>query len=145
MENVVIMMPIRRGDIFMDPLTLILTALTAGSQPLVTDVIKDTYAGLKTLIQRKFAGNANAEMVLTGHEADPETWTKPLKKALVETHVDQDSTISEAAQKLIDLIEAQPNGKQQVQSVINAVGNYIAIADHGSTAAVNINGLPKEL
>ena len=128
----------------MDPLTLILAALTAGAaaggQALVTDAIKDTYTGLKTLIQQKFAGKPSAEVALTEHETDPKTWAAPLKKALAQEHVDQDPAIREAAQRLLDQIKAQPGGEQHIQQ---AIGSYIAQADRGSSATVNVNR-PKE-
>ena len=81
----------------MDPVTLIITALTAGAaaggQSVVTDAIKDAYAGLKVLIKRKFAGKPSAEVALTEHENDPQTWQAPLKKALLQEHLDQDAEI----------------------------------------------------
>lgn len=44
----------------MDPITLIVTAVAlgaaAGLKPTVEQAVKDAYAGLKTLIQRKYAG-----------------------------------------------------------------------------------------
>jgi len=128
----------------MDPLTLILTALTAGAaaggQIVVSDAIKDAYHGLKALIQRKFVGKPSAEVALTEHESDPQTWAAPLKKALAQEHVDQDQTILQAAEQLLAQIKAQPGGEQHIQS---AVGNYIAQADRGSTATVSIPP-PKE-
>jgi hypothetical protein len=43
----------------MDPLTSLVTALVAGAaaalKPTVEQVVKDSYAGLKALIQRKYA------------------------------------------------------------------------------------------
>src|SRR5713226_1293052 len=82
------------GGGLMDPITLIQTALVAGAaaggQAVASDAIKDTYAGLKALIQRKLAGKPSAELALTEHETDPETWEAPLKKALVQEQVDQD-------------------------------------------------------
>lgn len=126
----------------MDPLTLILTALIAGTaaggQTLVSDAIKDAYTGLKTLIQRKFAGKPSAELALTEHEADPQTWEAPLKKALMQEHIDQDSEIILAAQTLLKRVEEQPGGKQQIQSI---VGNYNAQVQGSGSASVNVNHL----
>jgi hypothetical protein len=46
------------GGKMMDPLTLILSALTAGAaaQAVAGDAIKDAYAGLKSHLQQKFMG-----------------------------------------------------------------------------------------
>lgn len=128
----------------MDPVTLIVTALTAGaaagSQSFVTDAIKDAYAGLKALIKRKFAGKASAEVALAEHETDPETWQAPLKKVLIQEHLDQDTQILQAAQALLDQIQAQPGGKHYTQSII---GNYNAQVQGSGSASVSVNQ-PKE-
>jgi len=98
----------------MDPVTLIVTALTAGaaagSQSVVTDAIKDAYAGLKALLKHKFAGKASAEVALAEYETDPETWQAPLKKVLIQEHLDQDTEILQAAQALLNQLQAQPSG-----------------------------------
>ncbi len=112
----------------MDPATLILTALStgaaAGSQALVSDAIKDAYAGLKSLIQRKFAGKSSAELALTEHETDPKTWEGPLRKALMQMQVDQDENIIKAAQRVMTLIQPQQAamGKYNVQITGNVQG-----------------------
>jgi hypothetical protein len=106
----------------MDPVTLILTALVggaaAGGKAVATNAIKDAYSGLKTLIQRRFAGKPSAELALTEHENDPTTWEAPLKKALVDAQIDQDEDIIGAAQKVMTLIQPQQAGmgKYNVQS-----------------------------
>ena len=95
----------------MDPVSLILTALAAGAaasvQATTTDAVKDAYNGLKTLLRRKFAGKPKAEVVLAEHEDDPETYEKPLRKVLVQEHIDADTEIVEEAQKLMSLIQPQ--------------------------------------
>jgi hypothetical protein len=96
----------------MDPITLIITALTAGAaaggQSVASGAIGDAYEGLKLLIQRKFANKPSAEMALSEHEKDPTIWEAPLIKALEQSHADEDEKIIEAAQKLI----AQANPEQ---------------------------------
>ena len=131
----------------MDPVTLILTALAAGAaaggQAIAGDAIKDTYAGLKTLIQRKFAGKPKAELALAEHENDPETWQAPLKKALAEEHLDQDQQIIEAAQKVMHLVQPQQAamGKYNVQITGNVQG--FVQGDH-QTVHINFGSEPKE-
>lgn len=112
----------------MDMANLILTALgtgaAGGGQALVTDAIKDSYAGLKALIQRKFASKLNAELALKEYENDPATWKAPLKKALIEEQVDQDQNVIEAAQKMLSLLRNQQIciGKYTVQIEGNVYG-----------------------
>lgn len=112
----------------MDTVTLILTALSAGASAGLKDTasqaVKDTYNGLKTLIQNKFAGKPTAELALVEYEADPDTYEKPLKKALTEVHVDQEKDIIEAAQQLMTLVQPQQAamGKYNIQITGNIQG-----------------------
>src|SRR5829696_5492003 len=98
--------------VVMDPVTLIVAALVAGAAAGMGDTtsqaIKDAYAGLKTLIKRRFAGNTKAEEILADHEADPETYEKPLAKQLEAVGAQSDSAIVRAAEEL--LIKADEAG-----------------------------------
>src|SRR6266516_459407 len=95
----------------MDPVTLIITALVsgaaAGGKAVATDVFKDAYAELKTLLQRRLSGKTSAELALTEHGKDPTTWDEPLQKAFVDAQIGQDKEIIEAAQKVMTLIQPQ--------------------------------------
>src|SRR6266566_9248916 len=91
----------------MDPITLILMALGSGAaaalKPTAEQAVKDAYAGLKTLLQRKFAGKPAAEVVLTEYEKKPDVWKAPLEAGIKETGTDQDQDIIAAAKKLLEL------------------------------------------
>lgn len=91
----------------MDPITLILTALVAGTAKAASDAVPDAYKGLKALIQKKFDGKPVAEAMLEEHEKDPETYAAPLKKNLVEAGIDQDEEILKAAQALLEQLKSQ--------------------------------------
>lgn len=91
----------------MDPITLILAALVAGTAKAAGDAVPDAYKGLKALIQKKFAGKPVAEAMLEEHEKDPETYAAPLKKNLVEAGVDQDAEILKAAQALLEQLKSE--------------------------------------
>jgi hypothetical protein len=85
--------------------TLILAALAAGVAAGVGDTatqsIKDGYTALKALIKKRFAGNTKAEETLADHEADPDTYEKPLARQLKETGADQDHEILAAAEAIV--------------------------------------------
>lgn len=105
----------------MEPHTLIVTALVAGAtaafQETASQAAKDTYAGLKALIKKRFAGKPEAEVALTHHEEKPEVWKEPLKDALKQSGADKDSDIVQAAEKLLKLVQPQQvgTGKYNVQ------------------------------
>ncbi len=131
----------------MDPVTLILTALTAGVAASVKDTaseaVKDAYNGLKGLIQQKFAGKPAAEIVLTEHEKQPDIWKAPLETQIKETQVDQDKEIIAAAQKLMTLVQPQQAamGKYNVQ-ITGGVQGY-AQGDY-QQVTMNFGNEPKE-
>ena len=91
----------------MDPITLILTALATGATKAAGEAVPDVYKGLKTLIQKKFAGKPEAEMALTKHEEKPEVWKEPLKEALAESGIDKDEEILKAAQALLEQLKPE--------------------------------------
>jgi hypothetical protein len=118
----------------MDPLTLILSALTAGITASVKDTastaVKDAYNGFKTLIQRRFSDQPKAQTALVDYEEDSETYEQPLRKALSIHHLDQDEEIIAAAQKVMQL----------AQSEQGAMKNY-AINFHGPVQGPTIGDL----
>lgn len=91
----------------MDPITIILSALVAGTAKAAGDAVPDAYKGLKALIQKKLAGKPVAEAMLEEHEKDPETYAAPLKKNLVEAGVDKDEEVLKAAQELLKQINPE--------------------------------------
>ena len=131
----------------MDPITLILSALTTGvataTQTVAGDAIKDAYARLKSLLQQKFAGKQGAEVALKEHETDPTTWETPLKKALAQAQVDQDQEIVEAAKKVMTLVQPQQAalGKYNVQITGNVQGFAQGDYQH---VEMNFGSGPKE-
>ena len=130
-----------------DPITFILTALLAGASASVKDVtnqaIKDSYQGLKTLIQTKFAGKPDAEIALVQHEKKPDIWKAPLEECLKETGIDRDQDIIAAAQQLMKLVQTQQaaKGKYNVQITGNIQG--FAQGDH-QQVTMNFGDSPME-
>jgi hypothetical protein len=98
----------------MDPVTLIVTALAAGSsagaisalQDDVKAMVKAAYANLRGLAKRRVEAVPGAELVLTEHEADPATWAAPLAKKLTEAGAADDAGLVEAARAVMELADA---------------------------------------
>jgi hypothetical protein len=124
----------------MEPVTLILAALAAGASAGIGDAasqaIKDAYTGLKTLIKRRFAGSAKAQEIFAEHEADPETYEKPLAKQLEATGANGDAAIVQAAERLLVLADkARVQTKYNVQVRGGKVG---IIGDHAHVETLNM-------
>jgi hypothetical protein len=98
-----------------DPVSLVLNALTSGAAQgiadSVSDAVKSAYGTLKQLVAAKFRGNKSAVLVLEEHAADPETWQAPLSKALTTSGAATDGAIIQAAQLLMALLD--PAGTAQ--------------------------------
>lgn len=120
----------------MDPVSLIEAALVAGaaasSKDTASQVVKDAYAGLKTLVSRLFADKPKAQVILYEHEADPQTYEKPLKKLLIEAHADQDANLLAAAERVMTLVQPQQigMGKFTIQNTGPVQGQ--TIGDHNT-------------
>jgi nucleoside phosphorylase len=117
----------------MDPITLILTALAAGATRMSKGVggqaLKDSYASLKILLQRKLEGNPLVQGLLEENEKSPEE-TKPLlRKYLVEANADKDKELLKQAQMLNELIQNQPTspGDQAATALSNHGVDFVLV------------------
>jgi hypothetical protein len=119
----------------MDPLSLIVAALTAGVAAAAKDTagaaIKDSYQVLKGLIQQKLAVSAAATVVLEEHEKDPDTYNAPMKKKLAEAAIDQDPAILQAAWALMEQAGAQSAPGPMITQTISNV-KYAATSATGN-------------
>jgi hypothetical protein len=91
----------------MDPVTLIMTALTSGAAKGLKDstsqAVKDAYAALKGKVQERLAGRPAGEVVLAGYEADPETWKAPMTSELAAAGTDAE--LVSAAEAILQLVD----------------------------------------
>lgn len=117
----------------MDPVTLIIAAIAAGAASgateTVSQAVQDGYTGLKQLLTARFAGNPKAAQTLAEHEADPDTYEKPLAKQLQETGADQDKEILAAAEAVLKAAD-QAGVKTKYQIMVTG-GKVGIIGDHG--------------
>jgi hypothetical protein len=117
----------------MDPVTLILAAIAAGvasgATETVSQAVQDGYTGLKQLLTARFVGHPKAAQTLAEHEADPDTYEKPLAKQLQETRADQDGEILAAAEAVLKAAD-QAGVKTKYQIMVTG-GKVGIIGDHG--------------
>ena len=92
----------------MDPLTSLVTALAAGAaaalQSTVEQVVKDSYAALKELIQRKYA-----QVDVNQLETNPSSKSRQgvVEEDLKAVGADQDTEVLQKAQALLEAIQRQ--------------------------------------
>jgi hypothetical protein len=95
----------------MDPTITIMTAIVAGaavaSKDVAAQVVKDAYAGLKSLITGKFGDKADVEGAIQGVEKKPGSDSRlgVLREELEEAQVGQANEVIEQAKALLALIE----------------------------------------
>jgi hypothetical protein len=95
----------------MDPITIIVTAVTAGavaaSKDVAAQVVKDGYAALKALLVRKFGQEADVAGAIEGVEKKPgsEARQSVLKEELETAGAAQDADLVQQAQALLDLLK----------------------------------------
>jgi hypothetical protein len=98
----------------MDPITLIVTALAAGSRKGALEALKDdvkdaieaAYETLRGLVRNRVCDQPGAELVLAQYEDDPGTWETPLAKMLHDTGAAVDANLLAVARALLELVDA---------------------------------------
>ena len=131
----------------MDPLTSIVTALALGAAAALKDVssqvIKDTYAGLKNLIQRKYSRVSIAQLE---DAPDSKIQREAVGEALQKAGADQDQELLRKVKEMMDAVDTHAPQAAAAIGVdikdIKAASLRIAdIVAHGSASAVKAQGL----
>lgn len=126
----------------MDPIaTAIIAAISSGAMEGIAEAgksaLSEAYERLKALLIKKFGHESDIAQAVSHVEAKPESEAR--KAALLEeiaaAQAAQDPDLLQAAQAVLLVIPASSQFHQQ------ATGSYIAQADRGSNASVNI-GVP---
>jgi len=123
----------------MDPISVIVGALTAGAMAAVREVagqaVFDGYKALKALIARKFGEKARVEAAMEAVEQRPgsEGRQEILKEQLEASGVDQDEQVLQQARDFLDLLNAHGLlSGAFYQAIVSGSG---AVAQAGSVAA----------
>jgi hypothetical protein len=123
----------------MEPVTLIVAALTAGVSAglgeAASQAVTDAYEGLKTLVKGRFAGDRKAEETFKDFEAEPDIYERPLAKRLKDSGAGADQQILAAAEELLK--QAQAAGVSTKYKVTVTGGKVGIIGDHGHIDTMN--------
>src|SRR6185312_10194523 len=91
----------------MDPITLIVTALSAGAGSAVQDgaaaALKGAYRTLTEKTRERLGRQRHGGLVLDEHEKDPATWKAPLSRALEAAGAGSDAELIAAARAVLAL------------------------------------------
>jgi hypothetical protein len=115
----------------MDPITLIVTALSAGVASALQDDAKAAYQRLRDKLKQRFSSRPVGEMVLAQHESAPDTWEQPLRAELEAAGAGRDTDLVDAAQALMKLIDAAGSRSGKYNVTIHG-GQGIQIGDHNT-------------
>jgi pectate lyase len=113
----------------MDPVTLIVSALTAGAtaalQETAGTAIKDAYQGLAGLVKKKFGNDEKAKKALVGTKKGYRTNQKTLKKSIESKGLSGDKEILKQAQKLYKLLENSGSIQNTIFNVKGDIKGFV--------------------
>lgn len=126
----------------MDPITsAIVAAISAGALGGLTEVGKtaltDAYGKLKALLVKKFGHESDVVQAVAQVEAKPASQARKamLAEEVAAVRADHDAELLQIAQTVLQALQSSSENAGHMQT---ATGNYIAQADRGSNASVNI-------
>ena len=122
----------------MDPSIIVeafVLGATNGSTEVASTAVTDSYGKLRSLLVRKFGGDAAAEKLLAKCEQDPTAHTHELTAALTNSSPTDSEALAAVARQLIDALGASRNGDSYHVDIRNSSG--VVIGPNGKQTIVN--------
>jgi len=130
----------------MDPVTLIVSALTAGAtaalQETAGTAIKDAYQGLAGLVRKKFGSDEKAKKALAGRKKVSKASQKTLEKSVRSKGLSQDKEILKQAQKLHKLLSASGFVQNNIVKVKGDIQGFVN--ENKGSVVMNFNAPAKK-
>lgn len=98
-------LPVEMGGVGMDPITLILAALAAGTGN-TTPAVRDAHAALMAQLRMRFAGRADGEAALAKYEESAQGWEAALRAELAAAGAGEDEGLLAAGQAVMSVADA---------------------------------------
>ncbi len=125
----------------MDPISLIISALVAGAAAGLAETagsaVKDAYAGLRSLLRRRLAGNRKAEARLEELERRPDADAGPLADHLRMVGADRDRELVEAARAVLQRVD--PDGARAGRYDVRISGGKGIVVGDQATVTMNFD------
>ena len=123
----------------MDPVSLIIAAITAGAAAALKDTasaaIKDAYSGLRLLVKRRLGGGPAADAEVEGVERRPRPDASPLKAQLEAAGAADDAELLRAARVLLEKVD--PEGARAGKYNVTVTGGKGVVVGDNATVTMN--------
>jgi hypothetical protein len=90
----------------MNPIALILTALTAGAKDTADAAVRDAHAALMAQLTMRLAGRADGEAALAGYAESPQRCEAALRAELAAVGADADQGLLTSARAVMSVADA---------------------------------------
>lgn len=129
----------------MDPVMVLMSALSAIGAAVGEKAIKDGYDALKGFLVKKFGGsNPRLGERIDDYVQDPETFAKPAEKALRESGAAQDKDVVDRVVALLDQANAVKPVPATLISSLKAVQSNVAVVGGNVYGGVTFGAPPTQ-
>lgn len=130
----------------MDPVTIAIVGALAvgvagGAGQVGKSLIIDAYDAVKAALKKKYGEDSDVVDAVARLEKKPDSNARQevLQEEVEAVKADEEPEIRQAAQTLLDRLNALPSGAQAIQNIQNVYGDYSAVAGSYGAATVNVN------
>ena len=125
----------------MDPVTVLMGGLSAIGASIGVTAIKDGYEAFKSLLMRKFGGsNPRLTERVEDYVQDPDTFAKPVEKALRESGAADDKDVIDHVMGLVQQADAVKPVPAGLIGELKAIQSNVSVVGQNVYGGVNFGG-----